>query len=398
MKILYVAARLPYPPLKGDQVRGYHQLRLLSQKHQITLISFVNGDLIEEERHQLSEFCDKIITLPLKKFEMARRCLQGAFAEYPFQTLIYQSAQMAQLIKAELVTNEFDLIHVQLARMAPYFQNEHRIPCVIDLIDALSINMERRFRQEHSPMKLATYIEWQRLRAYERVICQQFDCATIVSASDRQAIGEFPNLYINANGVDLNKFYFVDIQRRNPTKLIFNGNMGYFPNINAVKWFAEKVFPLIKAQMPDVHFEIVGVNPHQDVMQLATQNTAITVTGYVEDMHAYLAQASIAVVPMQAGSGMQSKVIEAMACGTPVVATSFALAGIDAIPGEHLLIADTQTNFAEQVIRLLKDVAQREYLARNGRLLVEQKYTWEQSVADLEQVYMLAISKNSKNV
>ena len=398
MKILYVTARLPYPPFKGDQVRGYHQLRLLSRKHQITLLSFGDAASTQRAQAELANFCEQIILVPLKKPEAILRCVRGIFSPYPFQTLLYQSAQMSQALQTQLASAQFDLVHVQLARMAPYLQNVSHIPRVIDLIDALSVNMERRFQRDHGPMKLASYIEWQRMRQYERVICEKFDQATIVSASDRRTIGEFSNLHINANGVDLAQFPFVATEGRNPKKLVFSGNMNYFPNVNAVCWFVERVFPLVQAKVPDIQFDIVGVNPHADILKVAKQNRAITVTGYVEDIQAYLAQAAIAVVPMQSGSGMQFKVIESMACGTPVVATQYALGGIDVVHGEHLMLADTPLDFAEQVIKLLADLPLRQHLACNGRQLVEQQYSWEQTVADLERVHQLALMSVPKRI
>ena len=395
MKILFVSARFPYPPLRGDQARAYHQLRLLGPKHRITLLSFINKDVPSEAQQAIKAYCDQIVTIPLRRMQMAFGLLTRIFSAYPFQTAIYQTAEMKQVIQQVLRTQTFDLAHIQLARMAPYLENEHGIPRVIDLIDALSLNMQRRYRNDSSPLKWIAYLEWKRLSRYERTICHLFDHATVVSPVDRQAVGVYPNLTINVNGVDLARFPFTD-DKREPHTIIFSGNMGYFPNVNAVLWFAKHVLPQVKKVIPQVRFYIIGARPTREVQQLAKEDAAIIVTGYVNDLSEYLRQATIAVAPMQAGSGSQFKVIEAMACGTPVVATSAALGGFDVTAGEHLLIANKVDAFARQVIRLLQDQNLARYLAANARRLVETEYTWEHSVAELEKTYYSILARNNR--
>jgi glycosyltransferase involved in cell wall biosynthesis len=200
-------------------------------------------------------------------------------------------------------------------------------------------------------------------------------------------------VHINANGVDLQRFQFTPDGHQGKT-LVFTGNMSYFPNVNAVTWFANEVFPLIKAAVPDVRFFVVGTNPHPTIQALAQRDPAITVTGHVQNMQDYLATATIAVVPMRAGSGMQFKVIEAMACGTPVIVTPYALGGIDVAHEQHLLVAATANEFATQVTRLLQDADLRLRLAHAARQLVVDNYTWERVVSDLEMVYQQAARRS----
>jgi glycosyltransferase involved in cell wall biosynthesis len=167
--------------------------------------------------------------------------------------------------------------------------------------------------------------------------------------------------------------------------------MGYFPNANAALWFATEVFPLIRQQIPHARFLIVGAEPTAAVSALAKLPN-IVVTGYVPQVENYLQQATVAVAPMQSGSGIQNKVLEGLACGTPMVVTPYALGGIEVVHDEHLLVASSATDFAQQVIRLLHDTILAQKLAKNGRELVEAKYTWSQCITQLEQVYALAQS------
>lgn len=392
MNILFLTPRFPYPPFKGDQVRAYHQLRLLAQRHHITLLTFDDAGGHAPGAEIIQSFCQRVITVPLRHISMIGWFLRGVVSGYPFQTALFQSRAMRNAVQSVLAQQKFDLVHVQLARMAPYFYDA-RLPRVIDLIDALSVNMHRRHQQERGPMWLATWLEWRNMQRYERLICQHYDHATIVSASDRAAIGDFDNLHVNANGVELDKFPFVAQHEREPNTLVFSGNMRYFPNVNGVAWFIQHVFPLIKQQNPAVRFYIVGTDPHPQIAHLAQNDPHIVVTGHVESVADYLGRASVAVMPMQAGSGMQFKVIEAMACGTPAVVTPFGIGGVDVIHDHHLLIAHTPSEFAAQVQRLLGDVALRTHLAAQGRQLVETHYTWERSVEALEALYARAANR-----
>lgn len=392
MRILFVTARLPYPPLKGDQVRGYHHLRLLSKSHRVTLASLVDDPTTPKDRDALSPFVDRTITVPLKKTRMAYNLIRGLSSLIPLQTMLYQTPEMRNVIQKELLSGKYDLVYLQLARMAPYLFVDRAIPRVIDLIDALSLNMQRRHLRERGPMKWITGLEWKRMSRYERLICENYDQATVVSPLDREMIGEYANLSINPNGVDLSKFSFVSPESRDPSsEIIFTGNMSYFPNANAVLWFVEQVLPLVHQSLPDVRFVIVGANPSDSVKRLADSNPSVRVTGFVESVQDFLARAALAVVPLQAGSGMQFKVIESMATGTPLVVTPYALGGIDAIEGQHLLVSSDAKDFADKVVLLMKSQSLRTSLSQNGRRLVEERFAWEKTVSDLELVFEEAI-------
>jgi sugar transferase (PEP-CTERM/EpsH1 system associated) len=394
MNVLFVTARLPFPPLKGDQVRGYHQLRLLSAHHRVTLLSLNAEPSDADHIKPLAPFVHELITIPITSQQRAINLFRGIASETPLQTMLYQSPKMTKAIKDCLGSGFFDLAYVQLARMAPYFFDVISVPRVIDLIDALSLNMHRRFLQEKAPRKWALYLEWKRMSRYERKICQTFEQATVVSQIDKTAIGNFRNLSINPNGVELERFSFVPAEARSTASdIVFSGNMSYFPNVNACAWFVEKVFPVIKQQVPNAQFTIVGANPNAQVIKLSKDNASVHVTGYVDSIHGHLAKATLAVVPLQSGSGIQNKVLEAMAAGTPLVVTPYALGGIHAENGKHLLISSDPRSFAESVITLMHDQSLRKKLSQNGRRMVEERFTWERCVADLELVFEKAIRR-----
>jgi len=390
MRVLFVASRFPYPPIQGDRVRAYHQLRLLSQRHRLTLVTLIQSERERERLKTLSPFCERIEAIPVSPWRGAFRLLGAPFTPLPLQTLFFFDPRFRQRVHALLGETSFDLVQVQLVRMAPVVDGLDALPKVLDLIDALSLNWYRRARQERVPLAWLVGLEAKRLQRYERTLDKQLDQLIVSSPVDREFIGAYENLHVIPNGVDIERFPFVE-DGREPYTIIFTGRMGYFPNADAAVWFATQVFPAVRRQVPEARFLIVGADPPRRVKQL-TRLPGIEVTGYVPDLHELLAWATVAVAPMQAGSGMQFKVLEAMASGTPVVATPYALGGIEAQDSEHLLVAQDGEAFAEQVVRLLNDLPLGRRLARNGRRLVEERYTWEQAVRMLEEVYQLALA------
>lgn len=393
MRVLFITGRFPMATGQGDQARAYHQLRLLGRNHRITLVSFVDGPVPDQSRQSIAQFCERVTLVRRSPLKDVAQIARNLFARYPLQTMLYQSQEMARTLSRLLAQDSFDLAHVQLVRMAPYLENEGFAPRVVDLIDALSLNMERRFHTDHTPLRLAAYLEWKRLQRYERVVCDRYDRALVVSPIDRAAIGRLDKVDVIPIGVDLSHFPAASTERE-PFTLTFTGNMHYFPNVDAVRYFVREVLPLVRREVPSAHLRIMGARPSRAVRQLARRE-GVEVTGYVPNLAHHLARAAVAVCPMRSGSGMQFKVIEGMAARTPVVATHFALGGLDAAPGEHLLVADGAAQFAEQVIRLLKDSQLAAKLSENARRLVEERYTWEASVASLEQVYRQVVQEHS---
>lgn len=412
MRILFLAARFPAPARQGFQVRAYHQIRLLAPRHRITLVAFAAQAPSERaadlQASELTRYCEEIATVPLARTEMLAGLARGLLGDRPLQTALYDTLAMRRTIAGLLAARRHDLVHVQLARMARHVETAP-LPRVVDLIDALSLNMARRAERDPGPARFAAALEAKRLRRYERWLCRTFDHATVVSAVDRDAIGDFPNLSINPNGVAPNRVAPNDVapndvapngvelthfpganSGRDPNRIAFTGNLGYFPNVDAVEWFVREVLPRVRQARPQTTFVAAGTRPHRRVRALATDDGAVLVQGDVPDLGAVLAGAAVSVAPMQAGSGQPLKILEAMACGTPVVATPVAASSLAADPGRHLLIGHDAESFAGHVLRLLETPALAADLARAARGLVEECYTWERSVATLDDIYKTA--------
>lgn len=384
MRILFVTSRFPHPPRRGDQARAFNQIRLLSPRHAITLLSFREGASPESIR-AVAALCDEVQVVELPLWRKAWNLLRGLLGSRPVQVALYESPAMHRLVADR--SRRQDVMHVQLVRMAPYLVAG--TPAVLDLVDALSLNMERRARRDWGPLRLAARFEARRLARYEREACRRARRSTVVSPADREALGPIPGLVVNPHGVDLASFPFAEGPRE-PDSVVFTGNLGYFANADAACFLAREVWPRVRTARPGACLQLVGDRPAARVRRLAAL-PGVRVSGPVESVHPHLARARVAVAPIRTGSGMQSKVLEAMASGTPVVATPLASAALEARDGEHLLLAEDPEGFAACVLRLLGDEALCRRLAESARRLVEARYTYERSVADLERLYTEAV-------
>ncbi len=388
MKLSFVASRFPWPLTHGDSLRAYHQLRLLSQRHRIVLLAPQPAADVEENLSAIRPFCEKIELVATPLWKRLWRLGQAPFTTLPLQTLYAFNPQMCRQVERLLREEAFDLIHVQLMRLAPVADEIREVPTVIDFIDALSLNMKRRTAREAWYRAWLFALETRRAQAYEQELLLRYDQAVVSTQQDHEALGAHNRIHVAPNGVDPDRAFVTE--GREPNVIAFTGHISYFPNADAAIWFVAQVLPLVRRQIPDVQFWIIGADPPPAVQAL-TRQEGVVVTGRVPSITQYLQRATVAVAPMQCGSGIQNKVLEAMACGTPIVVTPFALGGLDVRHGEHLLIGHDAAGFAELVTQLLQDRPLGQRLAVNARRLVDEKYTWEQSVAQLEEAYGQAI-------
>jgi polysaccharide biosynthesis protein PslH len=384
MRILFVASRWPYPPLRGDQVRAWHQLRLLASRHRVTvLLDAVDAPL--GARAALEALGIELQVVHVGPLSRLAGVTRGVLAGLPLQAALYATSAVGRRLRELLAERRHDILHVQLARLEHHVPPRPPIPVVVDLIDALSLNMARRSRYEVWPLRLLVALEGRLMARLERALCLRRDCATVVSPADREALREIPNLRVNPNGVDLATFK--PGAERTPSTIVFTGNQGYFPNVDAALWFAREVLPRVRRARPEATFTIAGDRPARALRRLAASDPAVKVTGWVSEMSSVLAPSAVAVAPLRTGTGQPSKVLEAFACETPVVATPLALSGLELEYERQVLVAESADAFAAQVLRVLDDPALAARLGAAGRE-VAQRYSWERSVSGLEQIYL----------
>jgi sugar transferase (PEP-CTERM/EpsH1 system associated) len=311
---------------------------------------------------------------------------------------------MQRKINQLLAEENFELIHAQLFRMGQYVTHAKGTAKVLDLCDSLALNLSRRAELDSTPKRILVKLEEKRVRRYEVEIMKTFDCGTVVANFDRDYLlnqDDTLNLSVVPMGVDLKYFHphqangkgdgEIDpltppVPEDQAKNLLFTGTMNYFPNSDAVAYFCNSILPLIQKRHPDATFFIVGNHPTEQVRKLAAQK-GVVVTGYVPDIRPYFEKASVFVAPLRAGSGIQTKNLEAMAMGTPIVTTSIGAMGMEVEIDKELLIADTPEIFAERVIHLIDNPEIRQNLANAGRKRVKASYDWPVLVERLEQVY-----------
>lgn len=386
MRICFLTPRFPYPPLKGDSLRVYHQLRMLNRDHQITLLSVADAPVSEADYAAVADLCERVEVVPLPRWRSILNMGAGVASQQPMQVRYYRAAMLQQRLTDLIATEQFDVIHATLIRMLPYVWGIGSPPVVVDLIDSLSLNLADRRDQVRGPRRMAYEMEYRRVREYERAVVQHFPALVVSSPADRQMLGR-EHIVVIPNGVDVDQFAYQGPEGRDSVTLVFTGNMGYHPNEEAVVWFATEVWPLLRLSRSELRFQIVGTNPTERVRALARASSDIEVLGRVPDVTTYLGCAAVAVCPMRSGSGIQNKVLEAMSVGTPVVATSIANRGVLAVPERDLLIADTAQEYAAAVSRLLDDSDLCARLSRSGHAFVAENFSWEQHAAKLLEVY-----------
>lgn len=386
MHVLFVSPRLPEPARVGYQVRAVEQLRRLGARHAVTFVAAEPMRSVPRETPSLpvERWVSVECGLAARGLGAARAFGRGE----PFQCGIFDTAALGRTLRERIAESRFDLVHVQLARLAPAVARAlpPSLPRVIDLVDALSLNMRRRAERDRLGWSAIARWEADRMAVLERRLLDRWDHSTVVSDHDRDAIGAHPLLSVNCNGVDLDRAPGPD-EGRDPCEVVFTGNLGYFPNEDAIRWLLAHVWPRVLVARPDLRLALVGARPSAALRRLAAAMPGVEVVGPVDDLAARLARAAIAVAPLQAGSGQPLKVLEAFAAGTPVVATPTAVAGLAEATSEHLRIASTPTEFADAIVELAASAELRARLARAARTLVESSYGWDAPVAALESIW-----------
>jgi len=385
MEICFVTPRCPFPLTRGDQKRAYHQIRGLSSRHTITLVCGSDDDVPAAHRAELERWCRHIEIVRIGKLESLARTAWGLLGSpLPMQVLFFQSPHLHARLRAVLASRRFDIVHASLIRVLPHVWSIEAPPVLADLMDTLSLSVARR-KAVASPLLRPLYeLERRRLVALERLACLRFRRLAVTGQADRDAL-DSDRVRLVADGVDLPAFPYRPDPRDGST-IIMTGNMGYQPNVDAAGWFAREIWPRVRAARADVRVRIVGARPARAVRALQAV-PGIGVCGPVPNIAHDLHLASVAVCPMRCGAGIQNKLLEALATGTPAVATTLANQGVEAVPERDALIADEPVTFANQILRLLEDGALRQRLAQNGRRYVEGRFAWEQHVELLEELY-----------
>lgn len=380
MKLLIILPRFPYPIEKGDKLRAFNQLKILSRVHDITLFALSHEDINDSDYKEVKQYCSSIfiyrLTLPNVILNLTRALFNGK----PLQTGYYYSNKAKRLLENIVRETKPDHIYCQLLRTAEY-AIDIPIEKTLDYQDVFSKGVERRIPTANFLMKILFRIEYRRLLKYEAWLFDKFKNKTIISKPDRDLIPHEKRheIEIISNGVD--QEYFKPEKIEITSELVFTGNMGYPPNINCAEFLAKKVLPIIHERYPDTRLTIAGASPHNRVKSLATDK--VIVTGWVEDIRPNYNGAKIFLAPMQLGTGLQNKLLEAMSMQLPCITSTLCNSALMAKDGIDILIGDTAEEVAAQTIKLLDDNNLARKIAINGSNFIHDNYTWESATNKL---------------
>lgn len=385
MRILFLVSRIPWPLEKGDKLRAYNQLRILSQHHEVALCALHDEPIHPEAQERLSPFCKSIEFIHVSKSTIAFNLLKTFFNGKPFQVGYFYNYYAKVVV--EKVIGEFkpDHIYCQLLRTAEYVKDVRDIPKTIDYQDAFAKGLERRIKGEPIYMRWLLKMENKRLSKYENDTFERFENKAIISEQDRQFIHhpKKDNIKIVPNGVDFD--FFSPVESKKKYDLVFTGNMAYPPNIASVEYLVQNIMPLVWKQRPKTTVLISGASPHVKVLQLGAQQ--VTVTGWVDDIRNSYASSRVFIAPMQISIGLQNKLLEAMAMKLPCITSEMANNALKALDDKNILIGHYPEEYANHVITLLDNPQKANELAQSGHDFVRQHYSWEAMTQPLLDIF-----------
>jgi sugar transferase (PEP-CTERM/EpsH1 system associated) len=390
MRILFVTARFPFPPLKGDQVVVVNRLRRLAVDNDVHLVTFAERPPERESLRELEQYCRSVDVVVLPKLRsILNVAFWALFSQLPLQILYFRSRAFRRTLSSRLAQERFDVVHAYSHRVVPFVE-DLGVPAIADLIDSIQLLAERNVENERGFGRILWSEELRRIRRFEKRVHERFPSIIVVSEQDRALIAG-NNVEVIPNGVD-HEAFAPKPDVREPATIVFSGNMSYAPNVHAAQWFTSEVLPHVLRAAPDARFSIVGASPPRAVRILARLDR-VEVTGFVPSMADALNRAASAVAPMVSGSGIQNKILEAMSCAVPVVATPIGRGGIPAGEEHGLVVASTPSDFAAAVAGLLADPARARELGESGRAFVLEHYTWDRNAEQVEAIYRATVRR-----
>lgn len=385
MKVFMLVSRVPWPLEKGDKLRAYNQLKHLSREHEVFLCCLSDGKLHPQAYEQLLRITPHVKIIQLNRLLIFWRLVLGVFSSKPFQVNYFFQKTAASKVKQYISAFKPDHLYCQLIRTSEYVKNYHNYRKTIDYMDALSAGLARREAWSNIFMKYFVREEASRLRNYEHLIFDYFDHHTIISEQDRQLIfhPDRNKIVVVPNGIDT-EFFHKSGNTVAEFDLLFTGNMSYPPNVDCALRMVNEIFPIILKSRPNTRILIAGANPSQAIKDLRSEN--IIVSGWMDDIRDAYNNSKIFVAPMRIGSGLQNKLLEAMAMELPCITSSLVAGGLKAQHNVHLMVEDNNQEFAQIVLRLLDDHATAEELAGKGKKFVLENYNWSSTTTILSKV------------
>jgi sugar transferase (PEP-CTERM/EpsH1 system associated) len=390
--LLFLSHRLPYPPNKGDKVRSYHLLRHLTQRYRVVLGTFIDDPADWQHVDTLRRLCVEVHVEAIVPWSRRIRSVTAVLAGEAL-TLPYFRSRTLQRWVGEVVRRErIERAFVFSSPMAQYVLDLPGVRTVIDFVDMDSAKWADYARRRPWPLSALYRREARRLLDFEKLAAARADASLFVTREEARMLSQATPGCANRivaieNGVDSEYFSpvhgFASPFAEGEHPIVFTGTMDYWPNVDAVAWFAREVLPRIRLQDARARFHVVGMNPHRQVRAL--QGDAVSVAGRVDDVRPYLGHACAVVAPLRVARGIQNKVLEAMAMGRPTVVTSGCATVLTARQGVELEVADDAPEFAAKVLAVM-DPERGEGMGRLARARILKDYAWSSRLARLDEL------------
>jgi polysaccharide biosynthesis protein PslH len=387
VKVLFVCHRFPFPPRRGGKIRPFNIIRHLAKSHEVTVASVARSREEARTGQGLSSYCARYLMGMVTPRQALFNMVQCIASHQPLSMGYFFSRQLKQRIAREIAENHFDLIMVHCSSVAQYVEHVTHIPRILDFGDMDSQKWMIYRNERMFPINRIFGVEGRRLLAAEKALAASFDYCTCTTRNEKETLDNYGTNAKTAwfpNGVDFG-YFNGGSDDYDPDTICFVGRMDYYPNQLGMVDFCREVLPLVRQQRPKTRLFVVGAEPSRTIRKLG-RIPGVIVTGTVADVRPFLRRAAVTVAPLQIARGTQNKILESLAMGVPVVTTEAAAAGVDAIPGEQLLTARTHQEYAEAVLRLLSDPAERRRFSEKSRARMLSHHNWDHSMRILDEI------------
>ena len=391
--LLFLAHRIPYPPDKGDKIRAWNIFRYLARTHRMHLGCFIDDSADRQHLATLRSQCADLLCLPIHPRVQRVRSLLRARRGQPLSLGYFHDPRLQRWVDAKLAHGAMAGVYVFSSAMAKYVMHAHAVPRVLDMVDVDSEKFTAYAQTARFPARAVWAREGRTLLAFERRAAAHFDHSLFVSEHEWQRFVTLAPETVRrtswvSNGVDFD--YFSPEQSfplpfvGEGADVIFTGRMDYWPNIDAVQWFAREVLPVLRQRVSASRFWIVGAAPSAEVRALAAL-PGVHVTGRVPDTRPWLAAADVVVAPLRIARGIQNKLLEAMAMARPVVATPEAFEGVQAVPGRDILLASGVDGTVQRIAEVLD--GRHASIGSAARRAVEASHQWSVTLRPIDRLF-----------
>ena len=384
LKVLFFSQRFPYPMDTGGKIRTGKLLEQLKDVFDITLISNVESPKDDAYLDRMPALCSSFHPVPWKETEKYSlrfylKLLAGMLSRYPFTVINDFSKDLETKIRRVASEQYYDLLVCDFLQPSLNVRNIKNYPSLLFQHNVESMIARRHFESAKNPLsRLFWWVQWQRMRRYEREICAKFDGIVAVSEQDKNLLEqEFgaKDVFTIPTGIDT-EFFSPNEDNVEKNSLVFTGSMDWLPNEDAILFFAREILGKIKLQVPGVKLTVVGRNPSRRLVNELKQYPEIEVVGWVEDVRPFISRHALYIIPLRIGGGTRIKVYEAMAMGKAIVSTAVGVEGLPLKDGEHVVLADGAEAFAQAIVKLLRQDEFREALALRGMHFVRRNFSW----------------------